>query len=165
MNAVDTIPALLKPLRGECAVVQGVSGAEAAIHSIRESLNGKDSFRTLRVRPGRAIYEFKTREGEFLVKAFETSFMTRMSPLRFCQSGREWKSIESAERLGLPTSKAIGLFSARGKPGVNYLVIERVSGAIEFEAYIDRERERLATSVPLQHGLVSSFAKFIAFLF
>lgn len=164
MNAVDTIPALLKPLRGECAVVQGVSGAEAAIHSIRESLDGKDSFRTLRVRPGRAIYEFKTREGEFLVKAFETSFMTRMSPLRFCQSGREWKSIESAERLGLPTSKAIGLFSARGKPGVNYLVIERVSGAIEFEAYIDRERERLATSVPLQHGLVSSFAKFIATL-
>jgi len=162
MNTAEGIPALLKPLRGECAVVQGVSGAEAAIHAIRESLTTPDGFRTLRVRPGRAIYEFKTREGEFLVKAFETSFMTRMSPMRFCQSGREWRSIDSAGRKGIPTSHAVGLFSARGKPGANYLVLERVPGAADFDAYIERERERLLTDVKLLHGLVKTFAKFIA---
>lgn len=162
MASPDLIPALLQPLRGECSVVQGVSGAEAAIHAIRDALAATDSYRTLRIRPGRAIYEFKTREGEFVVKAFETSFMSRMSPMRFCQAGREWRSIDSAVKKGVPTSQAIGLFSARGKPGVNYLVLERVPGAADFDAYLERERERLLDNPSLLHSLVGTFAQFIA---
>jgi len=162
MDVADTIPALLKPLVGQCVVVDGDSGAEAAMAAIREALYQPDGFRTQRVRPGRAIYEFKTREGEFIVKAFETRFMTRMSPLRFCPSGREWKTIRHAQARGIPTAVPVGLYSARGKPGGNYLVLERVSGAAEFEAYLERERERLRYDVKLLRGLVRGFAEFIA---
>ena len=109
-----------------------------------------------------AIYEFKTREGEYIVKAFESRFMTRMSPLRFCQSGREWKAILHAAAQGIPTSRAIGLYSGRGKPGANYLVLERVSGAADCEAYLERARERLLTDVKLLRVLVKGFAEFIA---
>jgi hypothetical protein len=162
MDVTDTIPALLKPLAGECNVVDGDSGAEAAMAAIREALPQPDGFRTQRVRPGRAIYEFKTREGEFIVKAFEAGFMTRMSPLRFCPSGREWKSIRQAQARGIPTARPVGLYSARGKPGGNYLVLERIAGAAEFEAYLERERERLCGDVSLLRGLVRGFAQFIA---
>ncbi|MCZ7604965.1 MAG: lipopolysaccharide kinase InaA family protein [Planctomycetota bacterium] len=152
MDVADTIPALLKPLAGECVIVDGDSGAEAAMAAIREALQQPDGFRTQRVRPGRAIYEFKTREGEFIVKAFETRFMTRMSPLRFCPSGREWKSIRQAQSRGIPTARPVGLYSARSKPGGNYLVLERIAGAAEFEAYLERERERLRNDVGLLRG-------------
>ena len=162
MDVADTIPALLKPLVGQCVVVDGDSGAEAAMAAIREALYQPDGFRTQRVRPGRAIYEFKTREGEFIVKAFETRFMTRMSPLRFCPSGREWKTIRHAQARGIPTARPVGLYSARGKPGGNYLVLERLSGAAEFEAYLERERERLRHDVRLLRSLVRGFAEFIA---
>jgi hypothetical protein len=164
MVTADDLPTLLKPLCGDCIVVEGESGAGTALAAIREALTQVDGFRTLRVRPGRAIYEIKTRAGEYLVKAFETRFMTRMSPLRFCQSGHEWKSIEHARRKGIPTSAPAGLFSGRGKPGANYLVLERVTGAVDFELYLERERERLANDVKLLRGVVRSFAAFIAVL-
>ncbi|MCB9932798.1 MAG: hypothetical protein H6841_05170 [Planctomycetes bacterium] len=162
MDVADTIPALLKPLVGECVVVEGDSGAEAAMAAVREALYQPDGFRTQRVRPGRAIYEFRTREGEFIVKAFETRFMTRMSPLRFCASGREWKSIRMAQQRGIPTSRPMGLYSARSKPGGNYLVLERINGATELESYLERERERLRCDVKLLRGLVCGFAGFVA---
>ena len=164
MVTADELPTLLKPLCGDCIVVEGDTGAGHALASIREALTQVDGFRTLRVRPGRAIYELKTRGGEYLVKAFETRFMTRMSPLRFCQSGREWKSIEVAKCRGIPTSAPVGLFSGRGKPGANYLVLERVAGAAEFESYIARERERLVSDVKFLRGLIRSFAGFVASL-
>ncbi|MCA8915839.1 MAG: hypothetical protein KDB90_10550 [Planctomycetes bacterium] len=162
MDLADNIPALLKPLSGGCTVVEGGAGAEAAAAAIRDALLVPDGFRTMRVRPGRAIYEFKTREGEFILKAFETRFMTRMSPMRFCASGREWKAIQRAEAKGIPTSRAVGLYSGRGKPGANYLVLERVAGAADFEAYLERERERLLTDVRLLRGIVQRFAEFAA---
>lgn len=162
MNNGENLPSLLRPLRGDCNVVDSRSGGEAALSAIREALGTDDGFRTMRVRPGRAIYEFKTREGEFVVKAFETKFMTRMSPLRFCPSGREWKSIELARKKGIPTSEALGLFTAKGRPGANYLVLERVSGATDFEAYLERDRERLLEDVKLLRGVVAAFAQFVA---
>jgi hypothetical protein len=164
MVTADDLPTLLKPLSGDCIVVEGESGAGTALAAIREALTQVDGFRTLRVRPGRAIYELKTSAGEYLVKAFETRFMTRMSPLRFCQSGHEWKSIEHARRKGIPTSVPVALISGRGKPGANYLVLERVTGAIDFELYLERERERLAHEVKLLRSVVRSFAVFIATL-
>ncbi|MBZ0135785.1 MAG: hypothetical protein K8I27_05390 [Planctomycetes bacterium] len=164
METGENLPSLLKPLRGECSPVVSHSGAEAALATIREAVGRDDGYRTLRIRPGRAIYEFKTREGDFVVKAFETKFMNRMSPLRFCPSGREWKSIEHAHAKGIPTSRALGLFSAKGKPGANYLVLERIAGAVDFETYLDRERERLLGDVKLLRVLIREFASFIAVL-
>ena len=162
MTIGENLPSLLRPLRGDYSIVESRSGGEAALLAIREALNSDDSFRTMRVRPGRAIYEFKTREGEFIVKAFETKFMTRMSPLRFCPSGREWKSIAQAQKKSIPTSEALGLFSAKGRPGANYLVLQRIPGAADFDAYIDRERERLLQDVKLLRSIVKAFAQFIA---
>ena len=164
MDTSELLPPLLKPLQGDCLVVEGTSAAGTVLAAVREALSQVDGFRTMRVRPGRAIYELKTREGEFVVKAFESRFMTRLSPLRFCQSGQEWKSIQHAHAKGIPTSSAIALVSGRGKPGANYLVLERVSGAADFELYLQRERERLAQDVKLLRGLIRSFARFVATL-
>lgn len=162
MDNGENLPSLLRPLRGGCTAVEIRSGGEAAMAAIREALDQVDGFRTIRVRPGRAIYEFRTREGEFVVKAFETRFMTRMSPLRFCPSGREWKSIERAGAKGISTSQALGLFTARGRPGANYLVLERVPGATDFEAYLERDRDRLLNDVKLLRRVVGEFARFVA---
>ncbi|MCC7508475.1 MAG: hypothetical protein IT464_03770 [Planctomycetes bacterium] len=164
MNKPDTIPALLLPLCGTCQVLDGGEAAERVLRELQLALAQSTGWRTLRVRPGRAIYEVKTGGGEYLVKAFETSFMSRMSPLRFCPSGRELKTIEAAAAAGISTAKAVGLFSGRSKPVVNYLVLERVTGATEFESYLQRDRERLLEDVNLLRRLVRDFAVFIATL-
>ena len=164
MDTPDQLPALLKPLAGQCTVVEGGSGAEAAILALRDALQQVDGYRTLRVRPGRAIFEFKTRDGEYVLKAFETRFMSRMSPIRFCASGQEWRTIEAAAKRGVPTSRAVALFTGRGKPGANYLLLERVPGAADFDAYLERDRDRLLAEVPLQRSIIKAFSGFVATL-
>jgi hypothetical protein len=166
MENGEKLPPLLRPLRGECAVVEARDGGEAALSAIREELARPEptGLRTLRVRPGRAIYELKTGAGDYIIKAFEPGFMARVSLMRFCPSGREWKSIEHARAKGIATSEALGLFSAKGRPGAHYLVLERVPGAVELDAYLERERDRLRTDVRLQRAVVNGFAGFIASL-
>jgi hypothetical protein len=60
MDTSELLPPLLKPLLGECLVVEGGPAAASALTAIRGALGLVDGFRTLRVRPGRAIFEVKT---------------------------------------------------------------------------------------------------------
>lgn len=164
MNAADYIPALLRPLSGQVSLVAGQPGAEQLLHAIRDTLTRADGVRTIRVRPGRAVFELKTAEGEFIVKAYEAGFMSRMSPGRFCASGNEWRALALAAKRGIATSRAVGLFSARGKPAVNYVITGRIAGATELEHYLERESDRLRDDARLQRMVVEGLGQFIATL-
>ncbi len=162
MNAADHIPALLRPLSGQVSLVEGHGGAESALHALRDALARTDSVKTLRVRPGRAVFEVKTTSGEFIVKAYEPGFMGKMSPARFCESGAEWRALELAARRSIPTATGLALLSAKARPAVNYVVTQRIAGAAELEAYLERESDRLRDDARLQRKVVEGFAGLVA---
>ncbi|MBX3458816.1 MAG: hypothetical protein KF696_02485 [Planctomycetes bacterium] len=164
MSSRDAIPALLKPLADDCHVMHGGVPATELLQALVSALDQPTAWRTLRVRPGRAVFEIKAGGGDYLVKAYEASFMARMSPLRFCASGRELRTLEVASAAGLPTPRVCALYSARGKPGVNFLVLQKVAGATELEGYLQREQDRLRDDVKLQRRVVTDFAAFVAAL-
>jgi len=173
----STLPPLLVPLTGDCTVVEdGGNAAESAkvLLAIREVLleseagqsgaGGRAALRVTRIRPGRMIFKVRTIEGEYVVKVCEAGFMAKMSPLRFCATGREWKSIQEALARGLPTSRAVALVSARGKPAVNCLIIEKLKGAVDLAHWLDRERERLLRDSRLRRRFTEALAKLVATL-
>lgn len=159
MTHADGIPAYLAPLTGPCTVVEGGTAAGQAANAIATALADPTAWRTIRVRPGRGVFEVRAASGEFVVKAYEASFMGRMSALRFCASGREWKAIAAAVKAGVRTAPPVGLVSGRG---VNFVITEKLVGAAEFESYLLRERERLLEDVRLARRLVLDFAQFVA---
>lgn len=159
MATQDGIPALLAPLTAECSVVEGGSTAAEAARAVGAALSDAMAWRTIRVRPGRGVFEVRTAAGEFVVKAYEAGFMGRMSPLRFCASGREWRAIAAAVNAGIRTAPPVGLLSGRG---VNYVITEKLAGVAEFESYLQRERERLLEDTRLARRLVQDFAQFVA---
>lgn len=163
MAGRDAVPALLKPLANGCVVVHGGVPATELLSSLVGALEQPNAWRTIRVRPGRAVFEIRA-GGEYLVKAYEASFMARMSPLRFCASGRELHTLEAASLAGLPTPRAMALYSARGKPSVNFLVIEKVAGTSELESYLQREQDRLREDTVLSRRFIADFAGFVASL-
>lgn len=159
MAFADGIPAFLAPLTAECSVVEGGAAAAEAARAIGAALADPTTWRTIRVRPGRGVFEVRSAAGEFVVKAYEASFMGRMSPLRFCASGREWRAMAAAVKAGIHTAPPVGLVTGRG---VNFVITEKLVGAAEFESYLQRERERLLEDTRLARQLVLDFAWFVA---
>jgi len=159
MASQEGIPGYLAPLSAACSVIEGGGTASSVLEAISKALADPTSWRTLRMRPGRGVFEVRTSDGEFVIKAFEATFMGRMSPLRFCASGREWRAIAAASKAGVHTAAAIGLVAGRG---VNFLITEKLVGAAEFEAYLQRETERLREDTKLARRLVGDFAAFVA---
>ncbi|MBE7492830.1 MAG: hypothetical protein HS108_13900 [Planctomycetes bacterium] len=159
MANTDGIPALLAPLAAECPVVEGGAVASAAARAIAQALADPAAWRTIRVRPGRGVFEVRAGGGEYVVKAYEAGLVARMSPLRFCASGREWRAIAAVVKAGVRTAPPVGLVSGRG---VNFVITEKLTGAAEFEAYLERERDRLLEDAKLARRLVGDFAAFVA---
>lgn len=159
MASADGIPALLAPLMAECSVMAGGVAAAAAAKAIGAALGEASARHTIAIRAGRGVFEVRTAAGPYVVKAYEAGLMARMSALRFCASGREWRALEAAVKAGIRTAPPVGLVSGKG---VNFVIIAKLTGTAELESYLLRERERLLEDVKLGRALVTAFAQFMA---
>ena len=144
MSSRDAIPALLKPLADDCHVMHGGVPATELLQALVSALDQPTAWRT-RVRPGRAVLRSRP-AGRLPVKATKRASW-RMSPLRFCASGRELRTLRW---FGSRVLTRVHAVLGAGKPGVNFLVLQKVAGATELEGYLQREPDRLRDDVKLQ---------------
>lgn len=162
--AATSLPSLLAPLRHECGVIAGGDEALRVSIALREALNAGESVQILRARPDSLSCLILTVEGQFLVKAFQAGFLARLSPLRFCSSGAEFRAHEACRERNIACQRPLALLSAKVGRGVNYLVLERLPNTVPLAAYLEREKERLLDSPQLLRRLTSGLARFVASL-
>ncbi|KAA0217788.1 hypothetical protein EDM80_02850 [bacterium] len=163
-EAATNLPGLLAPLRHECGVVAGGDEALRVSIALREALNAGETVQILRARPDGLSCLILTVEGQFLVKAFQAGFLARLSPLRFCASGAEFRAHEACRERNIACQRPVALLSGRSGPGVNYLVLERLPNTVPLAAYLEREKERLLGNPQMLRRLTSGLARFVASL-
>lgn len=157
------IPALLLPLREETRVVDGGDEALRVSIALREALATEGNCVVQRLRPGFAATIISTVEGLFSVRAFDSGFWARISPYRFCTSGREWQALWHCVDKGVPCARPVALLAARGQ-GIGYLVTERAANFVVLATWLERERARLLSQPVLARAFVGALAMFVAAL-
>lgn len=159
--AASAMPALLLPLSEETRIVEGGDEALRISIALREALGSEGNCVVLRSRPGFASALVSTVEGVFGVRVFECGFVARLSPLRFCASGREWRALWQCIDKGVPCARPVALLGGRG---VSCLVTERTANFTALNTWLERERPRLLEQPAIVRGFVSGLAVFVAAL-